>query len=342
MENGAKVSSLIDNLFGCDPLFVNPSTDSDTADFRLQNNSSAINSGTDAYGAASLDLEGNQRVIRVIDRGAYESSSTADPWPCGEPTNQVMVHSPPAAIPPAGPLDITVDYVTDGDGNLLAILFDANWEWISTGMVSISKGSGTKVINVPISSDLKKETHPIIISLRDLNDNEKASFSTSVDIVSGGSAPVAQITSPENGTIFTTEDEIVFAGAGSDSEDGELSGASLVWSSNVDGEIGTGESFISDALSAGTHQITLTASDVQGATGTTIMEITVNNPGQCVTADNLDHIAQGRAYNCGIFDAHACAVGSGLDLGWAHRYYSQTSSIQETSDSHWEKVDSCP
>jgi hypothetical protein len=58
-----------------------------------------------------------------------------------------------------------------------------------------------------------------------------------------GSAPVAQITSPENRARFATEDEIVFAGTGSDSEDGELSGASLVGSSNVDGEIGRSESF---------------------------------------------------------------------------------------------------
>jgi hypothetical protein len=184
MENGALVSLLTDNLFGCDPLFVHPSTDSAAADFRLQNNSSAVNSGTDAYGAASLDLDGNQREIGVIDRGAYESSSTAGPAPCEGPVNQVVVASQPATIGSQGPLDITVDYLTDGDANLLAILFDADWEWITTGMVRVSEGSGTEVINAPISSDLNEGTHHILISLRDLNDTEKASISTSVEVVS--------------------------------------------------------------------------------------------------------------------------------------------------------------
>jgi hypothetical protein len=63
--------------------------------------------------------------------------------------------------------------------------------------------------------------------------------------------------------------------------------------------------------------------------------------GQCVTADNRDHIAQGRAYSCGRFNAQACAVGSGDYIGWAHRYYSQTSSVQETAANHWESVESC-
>jgi parallel beta-helix repeat protein len=181
----AEISLLTDNLFGCDPLFVNPSPDPAVTDFRLQDSSSAVNSGTDAYGTATFDLDGNQRVIRVIDRGAYESSSTADPVPCEGPENQVTVESSPATIPPAGPLNITVDYVTDGDANLLAILFDANWEWISTGMVGVSTGHGTEVVNVPIESNLKEETHHILISLRDLNDHEKASCWANVDVVGG-------------------------------------------------------------------------------------------------------------------------------------------------------------
>ncbi|MGD9213940.1 MAG: right-handed parallel beta-helix repeat-containing protein [Desulfobacteraceae bacterium] len=76
MHDGAKASSLTGNILGCDPLFVNPSLDPAVADFRLQSASSAINSGTDAYGAGALDLDEKNRVNKVIDKGAYESNST--------------------------------------------------------------------------------------------------------------------------------------------------------------------------------------------------------------------------------------------------------------------------
>lgn len=64
--------------------------------------------------------------------------------------------------------------------------------------------------------------------------------------------------------------------------------------------------------------------------------------GQCVTADNRDHIAQDRAYPCGFSNWQACAVGSGDYLGWAANFFSEASSVQETADDYWEKVESCP
>ena len=56
-------------------------------------------------------------------------------------------------------------------------------------------------------------------------------------------APVAQINSPVDNSTYAAADVIEFAGTGSDSEDGDLSGASLVWDSDVDGQIGKGETF---------------------------------------------------------------------------------------------------
>ena len=61
--------------------------------------------------------------------------------------------------------------------------------------------------------------------------------------------------------------------------------------------------------------------------------------GQCITADNQSHIAQGRAEYCGFFDLEACAVGSGDNLGWISQ---QSTSTKETSPGYWEQVDSCP
>lgn len=90
--------------------------------------------------------------------------------------------------------------------------------------------------------------------------------------------PAAVITSPSNNEVYNLGDPITFQGSGNDPEDGPLSGASLVWASNVDGQIGVGERLTYASLSAGMHQITLTAVDSAGATGNQIVTITINSP----------------------------------------------------------------
>ena len=91
----------------------------------------------------------------------------------------------------------------------------------------------------------------------------------------GNDAPSAQITSPADGSTFDAGAEISFQGSGDDPEDGSLTGASLVWTSDRDGQIGTGTTFTRSDLSEGDHTITLTATDSEGATGTAAVSITV-------------------------------------------------------------------
>jgi subtilisin family serine protease len=91
-------------------------------------------------------------------------------------------------------------------------------------------------------------------------------------------APTATISAPNAAAVFAQGASVTFAGAGSDPETGALSGASLVWTSSLQGRIGTGASFATTALVAGTHGITLTARDPQGATGTATRTLTVSAP----------------------------------------------------------------
>ncbi len=88
-------------------------------------------------------------------------------------------------------------------------------------------------------------------------------------------APTAVIASPADGYVHSGSRNIRFVGGGMDDEDGALNGAQLVWSSHVDGQLGTGTNVFS-ALSAGSHTITLKATDSDGATGTDTIAITVN------------------------------------------------------------------
>jgi subtilisin family serine protease len=89
--------------------------------------------------------------------------------------------------------------------------------------------------------------------------------------------PTVSITSPADGASFNSGESISFAGSASDAEDGDLT-ASLVWTSDKDGQIGTGGSF-SAILSDGTHTITASVTDSGGLPGEDSITITVGGGG---------------------------------------------------------------
>jgi subtilisin len=87
--------------------------------------------------------------------------------------------------------------------------------------------------------------------------------------------PTVDITTPANDASFSSGATITFVGTAADDEDGDLTG-SLVWTSNRDGQIGTGGS-CSKVLSDGTHTITATVTDSGGITGSDSITITVGS-----------------------------------------------------------------
>src|SRR6185436_3595388 len=97
--------------------------------------------------------------------------------------------------------------------------------------------------------------------------------------------PVATITAPPNNQSYSQGTTVQFTGTGSDPDDGTLSGASLVWTSSINGQIGTGTSVSTIALSLGTHTITLTATDSRGATNAASITVTITPPNQPPTAN---------------------------------------------------------
>ena len=102
------------------------------------------------------------------------------------------------------------------------------------------------------------------------------------------SVPTASITSPTDGSIYNEGADILFIGFGNDNEDGALSGSSLVWKSSRDGQIGIGLSLTLNDLSAGSHTITLTATDSHGGAGSDSVSMTVNAlPNASITRSGL-------------------------------------------------------
>jgi hypothetical protein len=90
----------------------------------------------------------------------------------------------------------------------------------------------------------------------------------------GNTAPGVSITSPANGVSFFSGTSITFSGLATDLEDGDIS-SNLVWTSSLNGQIGTGGSFNSAGLSIGTHTITATATDTGSLSGNASVTITI-------------------------------------------------------------------
>ena len=91
-------------------------------------------------------------------------------------------------------------------------------------------------------------------------------------------APVALITDPSGASIHQPGDLIVFHGIGTDMEDGTLPAAAMVWSDNLQGGLGIGQTVPINTLTPGTHTITLTVTDSYGVSTTATVTIQVAYP----------------------------------------------------------------
>ncbi|MFA6451782.1 MAG: hypothetical protein WCX65_20085, partial [bacterium] len=124
---------------------------------------------------------------------------------------------------------------------------------------------------------LSTGTHVITLTA---TDSGGLTGSSAVTITIGGApaanaSPVAVIATPLSGSSFLSGSSILFTGAAVDAEDGTITGASLIWTSSLSGAVGTGSNFIKNNLPVGSHLITLTATDLQGATGIATASVTI-------------------------------------------------------------------
>ncbi len=93
-----------------------------------------------------------------------------------------------------------------------------------------------------------------------------------------GKAPTALIISPADQAVYAPGDTVVFVGDGMDLEDGSLPDGSLTWSSDKDGELGTGRTLERSNLREGDHTITLTVVDSGGTQATAHLVLHIRRP----------------------------------------------------------------
>jgi len=86
------------------------------------------------------------------------------------------------------------------------------------------------------------------------------------------------ISRPLNNSTFAEGNLIMFSAERTDREDGGFTGDSLQWSSSLDGDIDTRESFTIDTLTIGTHIITITTTDNKAQVESATITIEVIEP----------------------------------------------------------------
>lgn len=200
-------------------------------------------------------------------------SSACDSAPVAEPE-----YEPPVANAGAN------QTLWDRDGNgFEPVVLDASatlrgsrqivryeWEEDDSPVVGATFDSGrTRHVNVDVGR------HWFVLTVTD--DTGRSDRDTTV-IEIRAPDPVVGILLPGNGTTHPTGRDLHFRGRAVDQYDALLTGSQLVWVSDLDGEIGTGDEFVRADLSRGNHIITLQGTDGSGFVSSSSVGITLVDP----------------------------------------------------------------
>lgn len=159
----------------------------------------------------------------------------------------------------------------DGDDLTYTVLYSNggdNWELIESGITDTS-------FDVEVDYYAGGDAAQFGVVATD-GINVGTGESPAIDIPN--KAPLVAITDPAPGAVITPGGLVVLSGAATDLEDGALQDDAFEWSSDVDGDLGTGPSLPLNTLSEGLHTISLRVEDSEGEATTNMIVILVAVP----------------------------------------------------------------
>lgn len=157
----------------------------------------------------------------------------------------------------------------DGDPLTFAVLYSADngatWQSVAAGLTENSHT--VKLTELPGGPQSRVRVLA--------NDGLLTGEATSAPFAVATSAPDVTILAPAEGSAYYLAQPVMLSGTATDLEDGPLAGAALLWSSDRDGELGSGEALATAELSTGEHEIRLTATDSDGQQTSTARTIVI-------------------------------------------------------------------
>ncbi len=156
------------------------------------------------------------------------------------------------------------------------------------------------------------------------------------------------ITRPQDGDTYEKGTSVTFTAEAQD-QDGlsMIHAVDLVWTSSLDGVIGTEAHFYKGYLSVGTHGITLEGTDEDGNKGTDSITITIEekddgdlDASECDATDDLEILGVSERESCPSYQGtpEACAdllIKNNGEYGFSVPYYFFNKKVERDADPRW-------
>ncbi|HUW13757.1 MAG TPA: hypothetical protein VM537_28800, partial [Anaerolineae bacterium] len=188
-------------------------------------------------------------------------------------SRSVSDHGPGVSLDPiAGtvPDPLTLSWSgSDDDGDALAYMLQfstdngQSWELLGLGM----EGSQTQ-----FSTRFWPQTEEALLRLQ-VSDGLNTAEDTTGPFIVPSKAPLIMNVFPGDGEQVPAGDYVSFMVTAHDAEDGNMTGDSVTWSSDREGDLGTGDQIMVPELGWGWHRITVTVTDSDENTASETIEI---------------------------------------------------------------------
>ncbi|MGX5202794.1 fibronectin type III domain-containing protein [Aliikangiella sp. IMCC44632] len=242
--------------------------------------------------AASLSSGNHTITAKVTDSSGASSDRFVN----------IIVASSPSNSAPYLEIDTPLNgstFESSANVEFMASASDQEDGNLSNQIIWSSSIDGVLGTGSDITATLTSGIHIIYAFVED-SQGKTTTKETSIQVLSApqNMPPSVSILTPTSGASFNTENNISFSASAIDHEDGNLNSV-IVWSSSIQGNIGIGES-ISTALAEGNHSITARATDSEGLSNSTQINITIEQAQQNTAPEiNIHSPSLGASFESG-------------------------------------------